>query len=188
MQSCTWPRYESSFWSPAADHFLWLHVVETKGVWATVDLYTVIRHQRLCAKKASYGKTWNLVHITRKVSVQQGKIQLWEFLVLYISTSHFRFSLAKPKRKAVYFSYLCLTGYIQVRQMIVNKAIDQRQNLWKAGNSRFQTTLYQWKYSKGLLMIRKFKAPSLTTKGNTSRNTTESVWSAYFCRTKALVF
>ena len=84
MQSCTWPRYQSSFWSPAADHFLWLHLVYTKDIWATADLYTVVRHQWLCAKKASCGKTWNPVHMTRNVLVQQGKIQLQEFLVFYI--------------------------------------------------------------------------------------------------------
>lgn len=52
----------------------------TKGIWATVDRYTVIRHQWLCAKKASCGKTPNPVHMTGNVLFQQGKIRLQEFL------------------------------------------------------------------------------------------------------------
>lgn len=83
--------------------------------------------------------------MTRNVLVQQGKIQLQEFLVFYVSTYPFRLPLANPRRKAVFFSYLCLTGHIEVRQMTVNKAIYQRQNFWKAGKSRLQTTLHQWK-------------------------------------------
>lgn len=145
-------QIQESFLVPSCWSLFVISSSLTKDIWATVDRYTVVRHQWLCAKKASCGKTPNPIHVTGNALLQQGKIRLQEFLgFFYISTYPTRFPLTKPKRKAVLFSYLCLTGYIQVRQVTANKAIYQRQNFCREGNSRLQITLHQRKYSKGLL-------------------------------------
>lgn len=92
----------------------------------------------------------------------KGKIQLQEFSVFYISTYPFRFPLKNPRQC---FFKLSLPHWLHS-----NQTNDSEQShlpetkLLESGEFEAPNHTDQWKYSKGLLMIRKFKVPSLNNK------------------------